>query len=290
MPSRPPAPIPHHHLVTGAASGIGFALARRLLERGDAVMACDLRPEPLQALAAFAAAPERLLLQPLDVREPAQWTAALQRLRAHWPRLDLLCNCAGVLAPDFAPDIRPEQVDLHLDVNAKGSIHGCQAALALMREQPPRAEDGRRGQLVNLCSLAGLAPVPGAALYAASKFALRGYTLSIARELAPLGIAVTLVCPDAVATPMLEPHARRAPAALVFSGWRTLAVDEVVDLIVGRVLARAPLEALLPWHRAALCKLAGLAPALAAPLFAPLTRWGQRRQRRSASSPLQEEP
>src|SRR5882672_6430291 len=166
-----------HHLITGCASGFGFGLAQALLSRGDAVMACDINTTPMERLRVFATEPNQLRLQQLDVRDPAQWQQTLQSAVQLWPRIDTVMNVAGVLRPDFVVDIQTSDIDLTLDVNTKGAIYGTQAAFRIMRNQ---ADEHGRGHIINIASMAGIAPVPGLSVYSASKFALRGYSLAVA--------------------------------------------------------------------------------------------------------------
>ena len=267
-----------HHIITGAASGFGFELARILLQRGDSVLACDIQPQRLETLAAFAAPPERLTTLQLDVRNPQQWDAIVQAATSRWPRIDTLMNVAGVMHPAFVPEIQSSDVDLHLDVNVKGVIHGTQAAFRAMRDQ--RLLNGVRGHIINVASLAGLSPVPGMALYSASKFAVRGYSLSVGVELRRHNIAMTVVYPDGASTPMLMNYAHAPETALVFTGPRLLAAEAVAQTIVNRGLAKRPLELPIPLHRAIGTKLAGIWPGAAAVLLGALTRLGLRRQAR----------
>jgi len=95
-----------HHLITGAASGFGFALARTLLSRGDTVMACDINTAPMEQLRAFATASDRLQIRQLNVRDPSQWEQTMQNVVQLWPRIDTVMNVAGVLRPDFIADIQ----------------------------------------------------------------------------------------------------------------------------------------------------------------------------------------
>lgn len=268
-----------HHIITGAASGIGFELARILLERGDSVLACDIHLQRMESLRAHAAAPERLGIIELDVRDPRQWDSAVQTAARLWPRIDTVMNVAGIMRLGFIPEIAPADVDLHLDVNTKGTIYGTQAAFRVMRSQP-EAKGLGRGHIINIASLAGLSPVPGASLYSASKFAVRGYSLSVLHELKKHGIALTVVCPDAAATPMLMPFAHQPQAALIFTGFRLLQAEDVARAIVDRALLKRPAELTLPRHRALLAKLAGNWPALASLLLDGMTRLGLRRQSR----------
>lgn len=265
-----------HHLITGAASGFGFALARTLLSRGDRVMACDINTAPMEQLRAFATAPDQLTLRQLDVRDPAQWAQTMQAAVRLWPRIDTVMNVAGVLRPDFIADIQPADIDLTFDVNTKGAIHGTQAAFRVMRNQ---SDENGRGHIINLASMAGIAPVPGMSIYSASKFALRGYSLTIAHELKQYGISMTVICPSGADTPMVEPYKHKPQAALIFIA-PLLTIDQVVHVIVNRALVKRPMEIALPRPRALLAKFAGSFPSVAAILAGSMTRTGLRNQSR----------
>lgn len=265
-----------HHLITGAASGFGFALARTLLSRGDCVMACDINTAPMEQLRTVAAAPAQLSIQQLDVRDPAQWEQTLQAAVRLWPRIDTVMNVAGVLRPDFIADIQPADIDLTFDVNTKGAIHGTQAAFRVMRNQP---DENGRGHIINIASMAGIAPVPGLSIYAASKFALRGYSLTIAHELKQHGISMTVVCPSGADTPMVEPYRHKEKAALIFIA-PLLTVEQVVRAIVDRALVKRPKEITLPRARGLLAKAAGSFPGVASLLAGSMARRGLRNQSR----------
>jgi 3-oxoacyl-[acyl-carrier protein] reductase len=248
------------------------------LADGSRVLALDLNAEALQQAAmtdGWAAAVCRH--QSFDVREEADWQRVVLETVECWGSLDLLCNVAGIIQPGLGQAAGAECVDRHLDINAKGTILGTIAAAQRMVSQG-------HGQIVNLASMAALAPVPGLSLYTASKFAVRGFSLAIAQELRPLGVYVTVVCPDAVQTPMLDLQRDYPEAALTFSGPRYLAVDEVVDLICGRVLRQKPLEVTLPWSRGILAKLTSFAPRLAGPVLPRLMARGRARQAQGTTS------
>lgn len=260
-------------LVTGCASGIGRDLAEVLLRAGHRVLATDRTLPPLeQAARAWPAAPGRLQLRALDVTDPLAWEVAVAAAGRCFGGLDVLVNVAGVLVPGWAHELTDEAVDLQLDVNVKGVVHGVRAVVPEMIAQG-------HGHIVNVASLAALAPVPGLAVYCASKHAVRGFSLSMALELRAHGIAVTVVCPDAVQTPMLDVQRDVEAAAMTFSGPRVLTVREVSEAIV-RSLDERPLELLLPPSRGWLAKLAELAPQ-SGRVLEPLLRWqGRRKQRR----------
>lgn len=257
-------------LVTGAASGIGFELARQLIARGERVCACDINVAAMEALKAQAASSGQLRIEVLDVRDPEAWDRVVDSVVAEWGALDVLCNIAGVLRDNWVQDDTPADVHFHFDINVKGTIFGMQSAI---RHMLPRGQ----GHIINIASLAGLSPVPGLGLYSASKFAVRGYSLAAGMELADKGIAVTAICPDAVQTPMLDIQKGKEQAALTFSGPRALSTGEVVDGILG-ALEKRPLEVALPGWRGATAKFANAFPTTGAKALELFRKAGRKRQ------------
>lgn len=260
-------------VLTGAASGIGRHLAGRLARDGHRLVATDLDEARLREAATEDGWPaDRVLLRRQDVRDAAEWPAVVDLAVETWGRLDVMLNVAGFLAPCPAHLGTAELVDRTLDVNAKGVIHGTRAAAQRMVAQG-------HGHVVNIASLAGHCPTPGLAFYAASKFAVRGYSLTAALELRARNVQVSVVCPDAVQTPMLDLQLDHPEAALSFSGPRALTVEEVGETIVDHVLVRRPLEVVLPRHRGWIAKAASAWPGLGARIAPFFIRRGAKRQK-----------
>lgn len=259
-------------VLTGAASGIGCHLAGRLAAAGHRLVVVDLDPARLTEAARAGGWPEeRVLRRPHDVRDATAWPAVIDLAFRSWGRLDVMLNVAGFLKPGLAYQGAPEDVDRHLDVNAKGVIHGTRAAAERMVAQG-------HGHIVNIASLAAHCPVPGLALYVASKFAVRGYSLTAALELRPRNVQVSVVCPDAVRTPMLDLQLDYPEAAMSFSIPSPLTVEEVGQAIVEDVLVHRPLEVLLPRHRGWLARAAGLWPGLGSRIAPYFVKRGRERQ------------
>lgn len=258
--------------LTGAASGIGLHLAQRLARPENRLLLADLQQGRLAELAAQHGWPsDRVQCVELDVRKADQWERAIELATTTWGQIDVLLNVAGVVRPGYVHEGSPDDIDFHLDINARGTMIGTQAVARRMVAQ-------RSGHIVNIASMAALAAVPGIALYSASKFAVRGFSLAVAQELRPHGVAVTCVCPDAVQTPMLDLQLDYPQAALTFSGRSPLTVEQVGDLIVNRVLVDRPLEAILPASRGLLAKLTSFWPATAARVLPRMLAVGRQHQ------------
>lgn len=240
-------------LITGAARGIGHALVRHALAQGHTVIAADLDDAALASL--VAGAPGRVRAVPLDVRQASAWEALASTLDTENALPDVLINVAGVLRSGQTGELKPDDIDLMLDVNVKGVIHGTNAFARHMKTR-------RAGHIINVGSVASLYATPGTTLYATSKFAVRGFSIAAAGDLRPHGVAVTLFGPGPVKTDMLEQQRGDPDAALTFSGARALSVDEVAAAILGPVLRKRPVEYFLPFKEELLGKLCNSFPGL----------------------------
>ncbi|MGD9723501.1 MAG: SDR family NAD(P)-dependent oxidoreductase [Pirellulales bacterium] len=259
-------------IVTGAASGIGCRLVTLLARAGHSLIATDLDFARLKAVAAeFYWPTSNVVVAQQDVASARAWAELSAFAAVRFATWDVLVNVAGVLRVEPVSKLKPENVALQLDVNLKGVILGTQAAAERMVQQ-------RRGHIVNVASMAALAPVPGIAVYSATKFAVRGFSLAAAAELEPAGVCVSVVCPDAVDTPMVDYQVDQAGAALTFSGPRILSTDEVARAIMG-LLDKPRRELVIPWSRGFVAKTSNLLPEfLRRRLIARLTRKGRARQ------------
>lgn len=170
-------------LVTGAARGIGAAIARGLAEAGAVVIAAD-RTEPAPDVASG------MEFRHLDVASEKDWIGAAGTIEARHGRIDILVNNAGIIDRRGILDSSQEAFDAMLRVNLWGAYFGMRAAVPLM----PRG-----GSIINIASTAGLEG-HSFALYSASKWALRGLSRSAAMEFAPRGIRVNCICPGLVVT------------------------------------------------------------------------------------------
>ena len=182
--------------VTGAASGIGRAVAERLRADGAAVVGFDRRPE----------GPDGVDVVEGDVTDRAAVDAALAHVVDRHGRLDVVVNVAGVPQIGRVEDITDDEWRHVLDVNLTGPFLVCRAALPHLR--------ATKGCIVNVASIAGLEGQAYTAAYCASKGGLVMLTRALAVELALEGVRVNCVCPAGVDTPLMLEVAERIPPGL----------------------------------------------------------------------------
>jgi NAD(P)-dependent dehydrogenase (short-subunit alcohol dehydrogenase family) len=261
-------------VVTGAGRGLGRLVARLLVERGHQVLVTDVDEDAAAATADELGA--RAFPRGLDVRDAAAVAAARDEIVGRAGRLAVWVNNAGVLVTGPAWEQDEATRRLMVEVNALGTMNGTVAAIDGMR-------GGGGGHVVNIVSLAGLTAVPGEAVYAASKHAAIGFSLSTLADLRLAGVRdvhISCVCPDGIWTPMLHDRLDDAASALSFSG-RLLQPEEVVG-VVADVLDRPRPVTTVPRWRGLQARLADAVPGLgvrAAPLAVALGRRTQRRMR-----------
>jgi NADP-dependent 3-hydroxy acid dehydrogenase YdfG len=175
--------------VTGGARGIGLATARAFAAAGARVAIGDVDAD----LAAGVGAEIGASGHPLDVRDRASFEAFLAAVGP----IDVLVNNAGVAPAGRFVDTDPALIDLVVDVNLRGVVNGMRLALPGMIER-------RRGLVVNIASLAGRVPLPGAAMYGATKHAVVGLTAAVRAELRGSGVSVSAVLPTFARTELIS--------------------------------------------------------------------------------------
>ena len=187
--------VVRHVFVTGAATGIGAAIARRFAAHGARVVVSDRDAAGAKRLAADLGS---ALAVELDVTDADAIDAAFKNAVARFGPLDVVIANAGVSTMRAVVDLSEADWDTNMDVNAKGVFLTNRAAVRHF------VASSRAGVIVNTASMAGKIGAPFLAHYSASKFAVVGFTQALAREVAPQGIRVNAVCPGYVVTGMQE--------------------------------------------------------------------------------------
>ncbi|MGB9372850.1 MAG: SDR family oxidoreductase [Jiangellales bacterium] len=185
-------------IVTGAASGIGYALAEAMVRRGDTVVMTG-RSDTVVAAAELVdrAGVGTTTSMIVDVRDADGVQRVVDDTVERHGRLDVLVNNAGVGVGGYTHELSLEHWDRAIDVNIRGVVHGVHAAYPHMLAQ-------RSGHILNVASVAGLLPGVLLAPYAMSKHAVVGLSMSLRGEAAEHGVRVSALCPGVVETPILD--------------------------------------------------------------------------------------
>jgi NAD(P)-dependent dehydrogenase (short-subunit alcohol dehydrogenase family) len=254
-------------VVTGAGRGFGRAISERLAGRGYTVLATDVDAGAAAATADLVGG----FSMELDVRNAEAHRAAARAAAERGP-LEVWVNNAGVMRAGPAWAHSDDDVRLSCEVNLLGVIWGSLAAVEAMR-----TGGGENRHVINLGSLSALGPVPGLAVYAATKHAVLGFTASLQGDLMDAGVEIMLhvLCPDAADTPLLREHDDEPAAAINWSGPRLLSADEVADGAVALLDSKRLVRSIPAWRGwgARAMALAGRPALRAAPL---LRRQGNR--------------
>ena len=195
--------------ITGAGSGIGRACALALVQEGWTVAVLGRRADALQATAAQAAAPARVLPIACDVGREEQVQTAFTQIEKTFGRLDLLFNNAGLGLASTTPDlVSGEDWRRAVDANLNGSFYCLSQAFRIMKAQSPQG-----GRIINNGSISAYAPRPGSIAYTATKHAVSGLTRTAALDGRPFDIAVGQIDIGNAASEMTERMTQGVPQA-----------------------------------------------------------------------------
>lgn len=254
-------------VVTGAARGIGRAIAEQMVARGHQVVVTDIDGEGVRRTAAEIGAAAAL---EQDVSQEDSHRIVAEEALRHAP-LAVWFNNAGVGNDGSITELPSAAIDQLVQVNLMGVIWGMRAAM--------EAFGPAGGDIVNTASMSAHGPVPGLSVYAATKAAVVSLTTSVQVE-TPRNVRVHALCPDGVDTPMVEAMADHGRAkALVHSGGRLLAPEEAAAAAVSLVGSRRVVLSVPTW-RSVLLRLTSVTPSVSMRAERLLLWEGRRRMRR----------
>lgn len=177
--------------VTGVSTGFGYEIARQILQRGDVVVGTVRQSGSTQTLAEEF--PQKFVRVTLDVRNRQALREAVEQAVRQFGRLDVLVSNAGYGLFGAAEELSDDEIDAVIGTNLTGSIAAVRAALSFMRKQ-------RSGRIIQISSYGGQVAYAGNSLYHATKFGIEGFCESVALEMAPFGVKVTIVEPGGART------------------------------------------------------------------------------------------
>ena len=177
--------------VTGSSRGLGRDIVEAALSAGNSVVATARKPTDLDALVAQYG--ERILPLPLDVTDEKAAQAAVLQAKKHFGRIDVVVNNAGYANTASIEDMTIEDFTQQVQTNFFGVVYVSKAVLPILREQG-------HGHIFQIASVGARITAPGLGAYMAAKFAVRGFSLVLAQEMAPLGVKVTTIEPGGIRT------------------------------------------------------------------------------------------
>ncbi|HEY2203875.1 MAG TPA: SDR family oxidoreductase [Pseudonocardia sp.] len=262
--TAPAAPVA---VVTGAARGFGLEIARRLVVAGHRAVLTDVDEQVMASAESLGGtgiiADARSVA---DHRRVAEQAGELGPVRV-W------VNNAGVARPATAWEQDDADVELMVAANLLGVIHGSRVAVAAMR--------AHGGRLLNIASLSAHGPVPGLAVYAATKSGVLNYTVTLQSELrmARLPVRAFALCPDVADTALVRDARERPESAILFAQRRLLTAGAVADAAIALLNGRRVVRS-LPASRAVAARIGALLPTVGTPVLARLRAAGEHRRAR----------
>ncbi|WP_145946029.1 SDR family oxidoreductase [Paenibacillus sp. Y412MC10] len=230
-------------VITGASSGIGEATAKLLASRGAHVVMGARRVERLEALASLIAAEGgSALYQQLDVTNIEQMQSIIRLAQSRFGRVDVIVNNAGVMPLSPLEALKIDEWNRMIDVNIRGVLHGIAAGLPVMKEQ-------QSGHMINVASIGAYSVTPTAAVYCATKYAVRAITEGLRQEI-DANIRVTLVSPgvteselaesitDDGAREFMKTYRRNALPASAIARAIAYAIEQPADVDVNELVVR----------------------------------------------------
>jgi NAD(P)-dependent dehydrogenase (short-subunit alcohol dehydrogenase family) len=186
-------------IVTGSAGALGRALAVRLARRGYDLALVDIdESSNRETLRLVEAAGGRGRTETLDVAAPDQWAALAERLRAVWPRLDRLVNCAGIAGAGHVGEFPLDDWRRLVDIDLMSAVYACHTLVPWLKAT------GRGTYIVNVASFAAFGCLPEMAAYNVAKAGLVALSETLRTELAPAGVGVSVACPGFFRSTLLD--------------------------------------------------------------------------------------
>ena len=254
-------------IITGAAGGIGTAIARLFDAKGIRCVLCDINEDGLSGTAGLLT--RQALQVRCDITKRSEIQGAIEKARMHFGGIDILVNNAGIIVPSLFENCTYEDMDRQIMINQVGAMNFTRAII-----DPLKQKGG--GYIITISSLAGIVPETHSAVYSATKFALRGFNLTLNIELRKHDIFVGTVFPDSIDTPMLRYESQHDGSPLTFLS--SPQKPEAVARAVYRAITRRKIESYVPSFSSTLPKLLTCIPWAIPPIWRILEKEGEKKK------------
>lgn len=255
-------------IITGASGGIGTALAKELDRRGANLVLADINLNGLKSLASdLKSGP---LIVQCDITDRSDVKKLVEAAVNRSSKIDILINNAGIIRPALFENCSYDNIDAQMKVNFMGAVNCSKEVLAVMIP-------AKQGHVVTISSLAGLVPETYSSIYTASKFALRGFFLTLAIELRKHNIKVSTIFPDSVDTPMLKYEASHGGSPLTFLG-DAQKPEKIVQAVIKSIEKGSP-EICAPASTGIISRIIMCWPWIVTKLWPVLERMGEKNKK-----------
>ena len=251
-------------IVTGGSGGIGSAIVNILSDNGAKVVSVFCNHCPFEHLS------ENIICIRADLTQSREWDRLISFVQKQYGKIDVLTNCSGYLEPGDFLSLQENEIKKMIETNFYSVIIGIHKTLKVFQEQGS-------GHIINIGSLGGIVPMPYSSVYSATKFALRGFTLSLSEELKRTGIDVSLISPGSVLTKMLDHEAQDENTAISFVS-KPLSPVEVARSVLN-VIHKPKIELIVPESQSLGSKLLSFSPFIFSKLYWFLHKIGLARKR-----------
>jgi len=197
-------------IVTGGSGGIGNEICKQLVTLGAQIIIVSRSNSYSAKLQnkITRTNPNNIFIEK-DLRVYDAWEELIETVLMKFSRIDILINSVGIIIPGTIESLRINEIENYLNTNMLSIIYGARAVIPVMKKQ-------KHGHIINVGSLGGIVPMPYETMYCATKFGVRGFSLSLAEELKNTGINVSLISPGSVKTKMLDLEATDDKSTLSF--------------------------------------------------------------------------
>lgn len=250
-------------IVTGGSGGIGSAIVNRLTRKEALVVSVYHRNRPADILF------DNVVQIKADLTKSEEWDKLISFTLNKFGRIDALINCCGILEPGEFSSLEEIQFRKMIDTNFISVLIGISKTFKILKDQ-------QSGHIINIGSLGGIVPMPYSSVYSAVKFALRGFTFSLAEELKGTDIHVSLITPGSVITKMLDYEAQDNNTSISFVS-KPISPDQVANAVL-KVIRKPKTELIVPKGQSLASKLLIFSPKIYSILYRFLHKVGLQRK------------